>query len=119
MQVLDRQGSGVREHGRLLAVGAHPDSGELGTPRDLERTGVIAAGDEHAVGRDATREGLEGVEDFRESYSPAQWSEVRQRLAEAKFRSARVFLQIELSDQMKQYLGASTARAEVPSVILE
>ena len=60
-----------------------------------------------------------GVEDFRESYSPAQWSEVRQRLAEAKFRSARVFLQVELSDQMKQYLGASTARAEVPSVILE
>jgi hypothetical protein len=59
------------------------------------------------------------VEDFRESYSPAQWSEVRQRLAEAKFRSARVFLQVELSDQMKQYLGASTARAEVPSVILE
>jgi type VI secretion system protein ImpL len=59
------------------------------------------------------------VEDFRESYSPAQWSEVRQRLAAAKFRSARVFLQVELSDQMKQYLGASTARAEVPSVILE
>ena len=59
------------------------------------------------------------VEDFRESYSPAQWSEVRQRLAEAKFRSARVSLQVELSDQMKQYLGASTARAEVPSVILE
>ena len=44
---------------------------------------------------------------------------LRQRLAEAKFRSARVFLQVELSDQMKQYLGASTARAEVPSVILE
>ena len=59
------------------------------------------------------------IEDFRDSYSPAQWSEVRQRLAEAKFRSARVFLQVELSDQMKQYLGASTARAEVPSVILE
>jgi hypothetical protein len=30
-----------------------------------------------------------------------------------------VFLKVELSDQMKQYLGASTARAEVPSVILE
>ena len=59
------------------------------------------------------------VEDFRESYSPAQWSELRQRLAEAKFHSARVFLKVELSDQMKQYLGASTARAEVPSVILE
>ena len=60
-----------------------------------------------------------GVEDFRESYSPAQWGELRQKLAAAKFRSARVFLQVELSDQMKQYLGASTARAEVPSVILE
>lgn len=60
-----------------------------------------------------------GIEDFRQSYSPAQWSDVRQRLATAKFRSARVFLQVELSDEMKQYLGASTARAEVPSVILE
>ena len=60
-----------------------------------------------------------GVEDFRGSYTPAQWSELRQKLGEAKFRSARVFLQVELSDQMKQYLGASTARAEVPNVILE
>ena len=60
-----------------------------------------------------------GIEDFRESYSPAQWSEVRQKLADARFRSARVFLQVELSDEMKQYLGASTARAEVPNVILE
>ena len=60
-----------------------------------------------------------GAEDFRGSYTPAQWSELRQKLAEAKFRSARVFLQVDLSDQMKQYLGASTARAEVPNVILE
>jgi len=60
-----------------------------------------------------------GAEDFRDSYNPAQWNELRQKLGEAKFRSARVFLQVELSDQMKQYLGASTARAEVPNVILE
>ena len=60
-----------------------------------------------------------GIEDFRDSYSPAQWSDLRQKLADAKFRSARVFLQVELSDEMKQYLGASTARAEVPNVILE
>lgn len=60
-----------------------------------------------------------GVEDFRESYSPAQWSEVRQRLAEAKFRNARVFLQVQLSDEMKQFLGASTTRADLPTVILE
>ena len=60
-----------------------------------------------------------GIEDFRGSYTPAQWGELRQKLGEAKFRSARVFLQVELSDQMKQYLGASTARAEVPNVILE
>ena len=44
---------------------------------------------------------------------------MRQKLADARFRSARVFLQVELSDEMKQYLGASTARAEVPNVILE
>lgn len=60
-----------------------------------------------------------GVEDFRQSYSPAQWGDVRQRLAAAKFRTARVFLQVDLSDQMKQFLGARTARAEVPNVILE
>ena len=60
-----------------------------------------------------------GIEDFRDSYSPAQWSDLRQKLADAKFRRARVFLQVELSDEMKQYLGASTARAEVPNVILE
>jgi type VI secretion system protein ImpL len=60
-----------------------------------------------------------GVEDFRASYSPAQWGQVRQRLADARFRGARVFLQVELSDQMKQFLGARTARAEVPNVILE
>jgi hypothetical protein len=59
------------------------------------------------------------LEDFRASYSPAQWGELRQRLAEAGFRGARVFLGIQLSDQMKQFLGASTARAEVPTVILE
>src|SRR5690606_8239042 len=34
-----------------------------------------------------------GIGDFRDSYSPAQWSELRQQLAEARFRSARVFLQ--------------------------
>ena len=60
-----------------------------------------------------------GIDDFRESYSPAQWSELRGRLSAAKFRSARVFLQVELSDQMKLFLGARTARAEVPNVILE
>jgi len=60
-----------------------------------------------------------GIEDFRASYSPSQWGEVREKLAAARFRSARVFLQVELSDEMKQYLGASTARAEVPNVILE
>ena len=60
-----------------------------------------------------------GLDDFRESYSPTQWSDLRARLAAAKFRSARVFLQVNLSDEMKQFLGARTARAEVPNVILE
>jgi type VI secretion system protein ImpL len=60
-----------------------------------------------------------GIDDFRESYSPAQWSELRGRLSASKFRSARVFLRVELSDQMKLFLGARTARADVPNVILE
>jgi hypothetical protein len=60
-----------------------------------------------------------GVEDFRDSYSPAQWTQLRPKLDAAGFRGARVFLKVELSDEMKRYLGASTARAEVPSEILE
>ncbi len=60
-----------------------------------------------------------GLDDFRDSYSPAQWRELRGRLAAAKFRSARVFLKVDLSDEMKLFLGARTARAEVPNVILE
>lgn len=59
------------------------------------------------------------VEDFQSSYSPVQWTQLRPRLAEIGFRGARVFLKVELSDEMKRYLGASTARAEVPNVILE
>ena len=60
-----------------------------------------------------------GVEDFRDSYSPAQWTQLRPKLDAAGFRGARVFLKVDLSDEMKRYLGASTARAEVPSEILE
>jgi type VI secretion system protein ImpL len=60
-----------------------------------------------------------GIEDFRDSYSPAQWTQLRPKLWAAGFRGAKVFLKIELSDEMKRYLGASTARADVPSVILE
>lgn len=59
------------------------------------------------------------AEDFRASYSPAQWTQLRPRLDAAGFRGARVFLKVDLSDEMKRYLGASTARAEVPSQILE
>ena len=60
-----------------------------------------------------------GVEDFKASYNAAQWAAIRARLAQARFRSARVFLQVELSDEMKRYLGASTARAELPTQILD
>ena len=59
------------------------------------------------------------VEDFRESYSPAQWTQLRPKLDAAGFRGVRVFLKVDLSDEMKRYLGASTAHAEVPSEILE
>jgi hypothetical protein len=60
-----------------------------------------------------------GVEDFRDSYSPAQWTQLRPKLDAAGFRGVRVFLKVDLSDEMKRYLGASTAHAEVPSEILE
>ena len=60
-----------------------------------------------------------GVDDFRDSYSPAQWTQLRPKLDAAGFRGVRVFLKVDLSDEMKRYLGASTAHAEVPSEILE
>lgn len=59
------------------------------------------------------------VDEFRDSYSPAQWAQLRPKLDAAGLRGVRVFLKVELSDEMKRYLGASTARAEVPSEILE
>ena len=59
------------------------------------------------------------LDDFRASYSPAQWGQLRARLDAIGFRGARVYLKADLSDEMKRYLGASTARAEVPSMILE
>ena len=95
------------------------DAAPAGEPISLTRIYAGPEGFAKLIEEFAGGSRVFAVEDFRESYSPAQWSELRQRLAEAKFRSARVFLQVELSDQMKQYLGASTARAEVPSVILE
>lgn len=45
--------------------------------------------------------------------------QLRARLDAIGFRGARVYLKADLSDEMKRYLGASTARAEVPSMILE
>lgn len=60
-----------------------------------------------------------GLEDFRASYSPQQWSQIAPRLAAARFRGARVYLQVEPSPELRQYLGARTLPAELPATILE
>ena len=90
-------------------------------PEELELVRTYAGADGFAeLIRDfAAGSHAYGLEDFRASYSPAQWSQLRQKLATAGFRGARVFLKPDLSDEMQRYLGASTARAEVPSEILE
>jgi hypothetical protein len=94
---------------------------EAPVPEQLSLTRIYPGPDGFAqlVQEFASGSHVFAADDFRESYSPAQWSELRGRLATARFRSARVFLQVDLSDEMKLFLGARTARAEVPNVILE
>ena len=60
-----------------------------------------------------------GVNDFRASYSPAQWTDLSQRLRSAGFSQARVFLQIEPSDEMQAFLSARGASPELPTRILD
>lgn len=61
-----------------------------------------------------------GVNDFRESYSPSQWSELQPRLRDAGFRQARVHLRIEPSQEMQRYLAArGVAPPTLPQTILQ
>jgi hypothetical protein len=57
--------------------------------------------------------------DFHDSYNALQWADITGRLREAGFSQAQVFLTIELSDPMKQYLNARSTPVSLPGVIIE
>jgi hypothetical protein len=57
--------------------------------------------------------------DFRDSYTPLQWADITGRLHDVGFSQARVFLGVDLSDAMKQYLSARNTPVTMPSAIIE
>lgn len=57
--------------------------------------------------------------DFRDAYTPQQWSELSARLSAAGFSRARVFLRVQPSDQMERYVAARAAPVTVPATIVE
>jgi type VI secretion system protein ImpL len=57
--------------------------------------------------------------DFRDSYTPLQWADITARLGPLGFSQVQVFLIVELSDPMKQYLGARNTPVAMPATIIE
>lgn len=57
--------------------------------------------------------------DFRDSYTPLQWADITGRLRAVGFNQARVYLAVELSDAMKQYLSARNTPVAMPATIIE
>ncbi|MFC5742992.1 type VI secretion protein IcmF/TssM N-terminal domain-containing protein [Dyella tabacisoli] len=57
--------------------------------------------------------------DFHDSYNALQWADITGRLRDAGFSQAQVFLTIELSDPMKQYLNARSTPVSLPGAIIE
>jgi len=57
--------------------------------------------------------------DFRDSYTPLQWAAITGQLREVGFSQVRVFLGVELSDAMKQYIAARDTPLSVPAEIVE
>ncbi|HEX7815852.1 type VI secretion system protein [Dyella sp.] len=59
------------------------------------------------------------LDDFRDSYTPLQWADIGGRLRDVGFAQAQVFLTIDLSDAMKQYLNARQTPVALPASIIE
>jgi type VI secretion system protein ImpL len=57
--------------------------------------------------------------DFRKSYAPAQWQEIADKAAALGVRDVRVYLQVNLSDEMKRYLSGRGAVTRVPAQLFE
>jgi hypothetical protein len=59
------------------------------------------------------------LDDFRASYSPAQWSALVPQLRSLGFSRVRVSLRAEPSDQMRQFLAARNAPTSLPATIVD
>lgn len=59
------------------------------------------------------------LQEFRDAYTPAQWSDLVPQLRQAGFSGARVLLQAEPSDEMNRYLAARERPASIPASIVE
>ncbi len=59
------------------------------------------------------------LQEFRDAYTPAQWSALVPQLRQAGFNGARVLLQAEPSDEMNRYLAARERPASIPASIVE
>ncbi len=59
------------------------------------------------------------LDDFRDSYTPLQWADITARVHAVGFKRVQVFLAIDLSDAMKQYLAARTTPVAMPTRIVE
>ena len=57
--------------------------------------------------------------DFGDSYTPLQWADITGRLHAVDFSQVQVFLTIDLSDAMKQYLSARNTPVAMPATIIE
>ncbi len=77
---------------------------------------------------DGFRELVEDFEDgsqtyalaeFRDAYSPAQWSELVPQLRAAGFSSVRVNLHIDPSDELRRYFAARERPTSVPTSIID
>ena len=57
--------------------------------------------------------------DFRDSYTPAQWSQLVPRLQQVGFEHARVQLRSEPSPELQRYLASRQTPASLPTRIVE
>ncbi|MEO8811210.1 MAG: type VI secretion system protein, partial [Rhodanobacter sp.] len=59
------------------------------------------------------------LDDFRDSYTALQWADITARLRAVGFSRVQVFLAIDVSDAMKQYLAARNTPVAMPARIME
>ncbi|WP_341920199.1 type VI secretion system protein [Hydrocarboniphaga effusa] len=75
--------------------------------------GLIALASDFAEGQKRFR-----LTDFESAYTPSQWNELLPRLRALGTREVQVYLDVQLSDEMKRYLASRSAPTSLPPNIL-